>query len=584
MTRPSLRSTALMVLVLTAHPAAGQGPADPLLKLVPPDAGVTLAVEDLKGHSREVLASPLAAGLAGLPAFQRWRGSDDFAELRRTVKRVEAVLGEDLSTLRDGLFGEAVVLTLWVPPGRGPESARGMLLVKVPDRALLDRLGEKVNASLSKDGALRRVTERTHAGAKYHVREFAAGNRETEYYARLGDRVFAWSNSEDLLRATIDRNAGGASGLSQVPAFAEVRKGLPANPAASLFVDPKFIQGLLAGTPTAEKPQERRLLALLGQYLSALRYAGLAVEWRDGVRIHTHELLEPERLGPSLKRWAAASRAGEPALARVPASALAVVNAGVDLAVALDVFLQIVPDADRVKFDTLLVAVRGLMLGMDPVTEVLPKLGPGASAYLDRPGPDGKPPVVLAFKVAPGPDGAKAAAAVDNALRTLLAFSSLDPKNGGGTRGVETRSHAGASVVALGGSTPFAYAVHDGRVVLGTTADAVARALAAQGDASAGGRFEGLRETFFPGSSAYACIDLRALVGVADAHRAALTSRTAARRKRPEAEVSVDVAQAVDVARLFDAAYLTIATDPGLKSVHRTFGLAARDPKTPANR
>ena len=133
------RSLAGLVGVLfvgLAGSARGAGPADELFRLVPPDAGVTLAVEDLSGHAREFLASPLAERLGRLPAVRDWLASDRSRRLRNARREVEAALGVDLATIRDGLLGDAVVLTLHVPPGGRPDEARGLLLVRVRDRPL----------------------------------------------------------------------------------------------------------------------------------------------------------------------------------------------------------------------------------------------------------------------------------------------------------------------------------------------------------------------------------------------------------------------------------------------------------------
>jgi hypothetical protein len=582
MTRRRAQFPTCLALLLTlglAARAGASGPADPLLKLVPPDAGVTLAVEDLRGHAREVLASPLAEGLRRLPAVQAWQAAGGFRRLRNAAAKVERLLGTDLPTIRDGLLGEAVVLTLWLPPGGAPDSARGMLLVRVPDPNLLDRLIEGVNAAQLKNGELRRVSERRRGDVVYHAREFPPGPRPDEYYSKLDDRVFAWSNSEGLIQGAIDRQQAGSGGLADVPVFREVRGGLPGRSAVALFVDPKFAGRLLAAAPMPAKPQEQRFLELVGRYLAAVRYAGAAVEWRGGFVLHTHELVDPARLGPGLKRWAARPEPLEPGLPRIPSTALAVATAQVDFGALLDALEQLIPEADRSRFDNFMLLLRGLMLGRDVRSAVAPNLGPGVTAYVEPPPaglrfPNGS--LVLAVRLAPAPEGAKTAEAVDNALRTVVAMAALDVKRGGGRLPVVTAPWRGATITSLDGTPPSAYTVHDGRVILGTP-DAVARALDAQAGVSETGRFEHLRERFFPGASSYVCVDLRALYRAADPNRAALARRQAARQNRPEADALRDVDQALALIDLFEVAYLTSAIDPAFTSVHRALGLVARE-------
>ena len=67
---------AVSLALALGMPARGESPADELLGLVPADAGLTVAVEDLSGHLRTFLDSPLAEALARLPAVRGWLASD----------------------------------------------------------------------------------------------------------------------------------------------------------------------------------------------------------------------------------------------------------------------------------------------------------------------------------------------------------------------------------------------------------------------------------------------------------------------------------------------------------------------------
>ena len=579
MTRPRRSASfSLLLVVVLAATARGAGPADPLLKLVPPDAGLTLAVEDLGGHARTVLASPLWESLRRLPTVTRWQASNDARGLKEAVSRVEAMLGVDLPAIRDGLVGRAVVLTLWVPPAAAPDTARGLLLALVPNRPLLDRLLAGLNAAQSNDGGLRKVSERRWSGIAYHVREFAPGTRPDEFYAVLDDGLFAWSNSEELIHGVIDRKTAGATGLADVPAFREVRQKLPTGALASLFLDPRFAERLLASSPRPAATRDERFVALMGRYLAAVRYVGAALTWHDGPVLHTEELVDPSKLDPALVRWAEQDEPADPKFLRVPATTLAVATARVDLRAVLDALYALTPETERVRFDNGLVAAQGLLLGLDIRKEVLPLLGPGVTLYYDR--PDGpRQPVVLSVQVPPTPAGARTMAAVDNALRTFLALASLDPKRPASGHRIETSNIGDAAVTGLGGeASPFLYAVHDGRVVVGATRDAVARALAALADPDAGTRFRQVRDRYCPGAQSFACVDLAALHAFADAHRAGLARRSAERQHRPLDDATRDLDQALALIDLFDAAYLSSTIEPSFTRAHRTLGLVARQP------
>jgi hypothetical protein len=577
MTRSCPSPLGLVLIVALTASAQGAGPADPLLQLAPPDAGLTLAVEDLSSHARTLLALPLVEGVRRLPVVKKWQESDDVRKLREAAGQVEAMLGADLPTLRDGLVGQAVVLTLRLPPGAAPDAARGMLLARVPDRALLDRLVAGLNAAQSKDGALRKVLPRQRAGVVYHVRQFAPGTRPDEFYAVLDGGLLAWSNSEELIHGAIDRKTGNATGLADVAAFRDVRQKLPAGALVSLFLEPRFAERLLAASPRPANERDERLAGLVGRYLAAVRYAGAALTWNDGPVLHTEEAIDSSKLDPALKLWATRAEPADPKLLRVPTSALAVATARVDLLAIVDALHTLTPEADRPRFENLRVAIQGMLLGLDLGNDVLPRLGPGIALYYER--PDGpRQPLVVSVQVAATPEGARAAAAVDNTLRTFLALTAIDPKKPAAGQRVLTTNVGGATVTALeSGATPYAYAVHDGRVVLGTSRDAVARALAAQADSDAGARFRQVRDRYCPGIESFACVDLRATHAFVDAHRPAFARRSAERQHRPVDEAARDLDQALALIDLFDSAYLTSTIDPTFSSVHRTLGLVARE-------
>lgn len=571
------RELAVIALVMTAPAlAAGATPADPLLRLVPADAAVTIALEDLRGHAREFGGSPLADGLRKLPAVRRWLTTERPRGLRSALKKVETVLGESLTTIRDELFGEAVVLALRLPPGGRPEDARGLLLVRVPNPALLDRLVGGLNAAQSKTGELRRVTDRDRGGTTYHAREFRAARRPTEFYATLGDRVFAWSNSEELIQGVIDRRSKGAGGVTELPDVRRLRERLPRRAVASLYVDPRFVERLMAVTPKPSKPGDEKVFALLTRYLAAVRYAGAALEWRDGLILHTEEVVDPGAVSPDWKRWA--SRTGAPAdsIRRVPPTALLIVTADLDLGAVSAGLAGLVPESDRRKLGTYGTALNGLLLGLDARTEVAPQLGPGVLLFVERPEDLGGPwrlPVVARAEVSRSVPGARAAAAIDNALRTILALYALDEKHGGGALRVESRPGGAATITALDAGTPFAYAVGGGRVDLGTTAEAVARSLGASADPRASARVDRVRSAYFPDTSSFAVADLRAVHDFAEGRRPALARLLAERQHRPEPDASVDLDQILGLIDLFDAAFLTSKVAPDFSGVHHCLGL-----------
>ena len=563
--------------------ARGAGPADELFRLVPPDAGVMLAVEDLSGHTRELLSSPFAERLGRLPAVRDWLASDRSRRLRHARREVEAALGADLATIRDGLLGDAVVLTLHLPPGGRPDEARGLLLVRVRDRALLDRLIREINAAQSKQGELLRVVDRSRGVTAYSVREFRPGGRATEYYVTLPDRLFAWSNSEEFLKGVIDRKAGGAASLHDNPGFRGVRRRLPDRAVASLFVDPNFVRSLVAAVPRPTSPGEQRAFAMFGRYLDAVTYAGAAIERRDGVVLHVEESLDPAKLDPWMRRWASRPVPTEPPTRRVPSNALAVLAGHVDFVAILDAVRALVPDREAGKLDSALEVARGMLLGLDPKSAVLPHLGPRLLAYVEPPLQTGgslRLPVVVSLDVGGEPGPRSVAAAIENALRSVLAIYALAREDGEAPLRVESHSVGGVTVTTLGPSSPFAFAVGEGRLVVSTSAESVARALAPAfgSDSKAAASLGRLRASAFPDAETFAWLDLDALSRLAETYRAQLANRLAAGRARADDQAPRDLEQVLALMKLFQAAFASSTIDADLSAVHRKLGLIFQDP------
>jgi hypothetical protein len=555
-----------------------------LFQLVPPDAAATLAIEDLRDRSREFLATPLADRLRQLPEFRAWMASDRFGRFEQARQRLENVLGEKLATIRDELLGDAVVLTLRVAPDARPEEARGLFLTRVRNRPLLDRVFHDLNAAQTHSGEVARVNRLSRSGVLYWSREFRPGTgKPTEYFTILEDHTLAWSNAEDLVQGVIDRRVGQARSLADEPRFQRVRRRLPERAALSLFLDPAFLSQRLAASAEAQKPGGDPMAALIGRYLGAMDYLGAALEWRDGIVLHTEETLNPGKLDPWILRWTAQPGEIASSLRRVPSTAVAMASLHVDFAALLDAIRQLAPDRQHPRLDNLVIALDGLLLGHDLQREVLPELGPGMVAYLEAPGAGletRREPLSKVLVIGLG-NASGLTAALENALRTYLAVYALDPNHGNGQLRLESQEAGGRRITALRPTTPLAFAIDGDRLILGPTVDAVARAITAAATPDDGPTaLERLRASRFPIADSYACVDLVRLRQYLLATREPLVARLAARQAKAVADAQRDFDQAVALMALFGQAYATSTVEPDATAVHRSAGLIPREAAT----
>ena len=157
-----------------------------------------------------------------------------------------------------------------------------------------------LNDAQLRSGALVKVDGPHHNGTTYHAREFRPGRRPAEYYANLNDRAFAWSNSEDLIRGAIDLQARGRRRRPRRPSRVPDRpRSAPSRAVASLYIDPRFVERLLASAPPkSSNAGDEKVFAVVMRYVASVRYAGAALEWRDGLILHTEEIVDPSGFPP----------------------------------------------------------------------------------------------------------------------------------------------------------------------------------------------------------------------------------------------------------------------------------------------
>jgi hypothetical protein len=613
-----------LVLAAAAQDQTNSRSADALLRLVPADAAVVLAVDGLRDQLRTFTASRVYEGLLQLPSVKAWIESEKGQQLRRSRDQIEAALGVKLADICDELLGDSVVLALRLSPDAPADSgqARGLLIFQARNKVLLARLVQVINDKQKEGGELAQVIDREHGGTTYHMREFPpAAERPSEWYVTYADGTFAFSNSESLIKSVIDRKGRGDSrqpadvsgarngsgsgiqrGLTELDRFESVRRRIPGQSVARLFVEPRQIERLIAASPTPSKAADARIMAMLQRYLGAVEYAAASLAWSDtGIVVQTVETLDRSKLDPWLSRWAGNNLGHDVALARVPDTTLALASVHLDASAVFEALSEIVPDEDQPKLKNLAAVLTGLLLGQDLRTRILPQLGPSVIAYVEAPpdgfdeGRAGATPVSVSSPAfaqvmvvnlqkdesVSAPGAVTTAAAIENALRTVLSFAALDEKRNNGRSRITTRLVAGANVTTLDFPIPFAYALDVGgsRLVLGSSAHAVIRFLESASNPKAGDRFRQLKARAFPDDQTFFCVDLSALGKLAGRRRERLVDVLASRRNRPAADVDRDLTQVLAFARLFEAAYFTSRFEPEAAAVHRRVGLMLPDAK-----
>lgn len=563
------------LVLLVGSSVLGASPAD-LLDLVPPESAVVLTVENLRGHRREILDSPLAAAVRRLPAVRGWMASEGYRSFEKSRGEIESALGVELPVAIDDLLGESVVLAMVSGPGGKPEDVRGLFLSRIRNRETLDRLIAAINASETQAGTLEEVVGGGDAGSPpYWHRKFRPGTKPDEWYAVLDGDVFAWTNSEPQILAVLSRAAKPAISET-LERLRELRKALPQKALAYLYVDPRFLERVLDGPARGPARRDDPGEEFARRCLAALRSAGAALEWSDGVVVHLHQTFDPARVAEPLRRLASRGGGGSKLLSRVPATALVVVSGHLDASAIADSLMGQIPAADRARGDAALAIARGLFLGKQPLTEVLPAIGPGVAAFVEpaKDEAEGSFEGVAAIEL---DERAGIAAAVENALRTVMSLAAIDPKLTDGRGRVETRDRDGVAVTTLAGAPrPWSFGVRGGMVAFGTSPEGVSAFLSREA-ADLDPRIAALRRRFFPAAETFAIADLEALASEGRKRREAWARRLAEGRGADAAEVALDLDRALDLLGLFRAGFWAHSLAVDFSSAHQTFGLLARE-------
>jgi hypothetical protein len=587
------------------------------MKLIPADSSVVLTVDDLRGQVRDLLNSKLAAEFQKLPVVKAWLDSEKYEQLETSRDQIEGMLQAKVTEIRDQVLGDAVVLALRLPPDGpvDPSRAQGLLVFKARDPALVKRLCSVINSIQTGNGEIASVMERSYRETSYFVRMYPAGsNRPPDAFVTFADGTFAISNSLQLIHHVIDQKLGAAGGASAIAAdrglserFQATSRRLPDRALARLFFDPRLAEKLLKNDPKPRAAGE----AALERFISSLDSAGAALVIRDGnVAVHIAEIFEPSKFHELLDRWTGGSSLTAARLDHVPSTTWAVGSIRLDFTALYQTLLEMAPEEQKHRVPAAETVLRGLLLGQDLRTRVLPALGPRVLAVLDAP-VDGAPrsetdrfpgrnwpfPTVLALELGPEPEPkqsrdssklpqAPVADALDNVLNTLLAFVTFDERLGQGRAKIVSRQVAGLTVKSLDPQIPFAYAVDRAghRLVLGNSLAAVERYLAASADPLAGTRFRRLQARGFAEAQSFLCLDLAAVEAMITKHRERLTETIAGQEHRSRQDVAHDLDQVVALSQLFDAAFVTNRIDANSATVFHALGLLARQAGEEASR
>lgn len=475
MPAPPRAPVVLVALALAFAPAvATAGPAEPLLRLVPPDTTLCFVLQDLRTHVNNLAGSPFADWLSNSPVGRRFGGGADADRVRAAATFFQTMLGVSAPDLLDEVFGDAVVFAYQAGPPGKPADEAGLILIKPRKPEVLARLVGKLNDLQKAGGELKAVREGTHRGQSYTVREKAAGGPE---YHTTRDGVFAFTGQEGVIRAFLDRNASPAE---PSPVLAGFRRLGVQDKAAVLWLNPRGVEPeLRAKAAATADPNERAFLHQFLKLWAATDGLAAAVHPDRGLEVTVSAAVRREAVPPELAALLFPTPGGSAVWPAVPADAMLAVGGRAAVPKLFEAVGSFLPGDGKKALRAVLDDGLGPVFGKDKLPAVAKGVGPDWAAWVAPPGPDAGwfPRGVAAVRLAEGDATRAVTRALDLGFQLAqVAHNQSHPDQ------IDSREERQGDVIvrSLANDAGFppglrpCYAVKGGYLILATTPAAVA--------------------------------------------------------------------------------------------------------------
>jgi hypothetical protein len=384
-----------------AAPAWAAAPRDELLRVVPEDVGVCLLIQDLRGHTAALQASPFAKKIEASVVGQMIRTSPEGQKLAEVEKVLKETFKTDWGELRDEILGDAIVMAYRPgPPGSKPEQEQVLFLVRARDARLLDKLVTTLNNVQRNAGDLEALEERTHNNVKYFYRQ---ERKKPAFFYRLNGPILMGSPQEDVLKRAIDLDRLAPSADKVDPPLTKKLRELNAEGGLiALWINPRVFEAELAHKAKEAQGPAAIFNSKALEYWKALDGIALFVKPKTDLEFGLAVKARTADLPQAAQRFLATAAQPSELWGTFPEDALLAFAGRVDFPALLDVVTEFLPPEPGQGLRTL---VNLSMPG------VYPNLGPDVGFCISAPPEKEKawaPHMVWALRVQPGPDAVPA--------------------------------------------------------------------------------------------------------------------------------------------------------------------------------
>jgi hypothetical protein len=414
MARLRSRLLALFVLgtlVWWTRPAAA-APRDELLRLVPDDATLCLAVQDLRARHQELAKAPWIPALRKTALGKIVMQGPELDKLLQAEKDLKQLAQIDWADVRDRILGDCVVFAFFHAAKN--EDERGMVLMWVKDGALLDKLLRLINEKQQENKEVQNVQEKDYKGTKYVVRQLPNQN---QFYWRK-QALFVFTTQEALLRQVIDRQLAGPppGGMPLVASFERLG---PKPALVTLRINPRPFDVNWQPLP-GDNVETVAAKQAFTPYWKALDALFLSLDAGQEMGIALTLQGRPKDLPKPAQKFLATAAVQSDLWRHFPTKAIFAAAGRVDTEALLQMLEEFLPASGRAKFRQNLQEQFGAALDMDFTKDALPYFGPDLGLCI-APNSSGKPvpDLLFALRVQSGNPQAPVDQAVLKALNTL---------------------------------------------------------------------------------------------------------------------------------------------------------------------
>ncbi|MCZ2342707.1 MAG: hypothetical protein LC104_13095 [Bacteroidales bacterium] len=368
----------LAVLVLPTGSHAAPPPAEPLLRLVAPETGICVVIQNLRQHQADLTASPFADWFATSTLAPRLFPDSERARIQNFETLLQTHFEVSLADIRDEILGDAIVFAYQPGPPDRPSAESGVILVRPRKPALLERLFEKLNTVQQRSGEVQSVRTITYRDQSYTERK---GRTNTEYY-RVHKGIFAFSGQEAVIRSLIDRDTEAAP----APVPVGLQKLIDEKKLCAAWVNPRAFDTHLAHR--ASRTQDRKEAAFLEQFRklwSACEGWAITIHPTTQLECTVAATFQQDQLPKELRPFLLPESGASAYWSAIPNDALFAVagrSRPYDVMAALDSFL---PTAGRKGLQSWVEKGLSPILGRNRFPEMVQAIGPDWAFWMEAP-------------------------------------------------------------------------------------------------------------------------------------------------------------------------------------------------------